>query len=49
MICIFTRYYSGDQIKNIEMGGACVTYGGEERRIQGFRGQIQGIEMSWKN
>jgi hypothetical protein len=29
---------SGDQIEN-EMGGASSTYGGEERRIQGFVGE----------
>jgi hypothetical protein len=32
----FTKYYSADQIKKNEMGGACTTYGGEERCIQGF-------------
>jgi len=26
----------GDKIKKNEMGGACVTYGGEERRYTGF-------------
>jgi len=34
-----TKYYSGDQIEKNEMGGACSTYGGEERRIQGFGGE----------
>jgi hypothetical protein len=28
-----TNYYLGDQIKNIEMGGACSTYGGQERGL----------------
>jgi len=28
------------RIKKSEMGGACGTYGGEERRIQGFGGEI---------
>jgi hypothetical protein len=32
-----TKYYSGDQIK--EVGGACSTYGGGERRIQDFSGE----------
>ena len=49
MICIFTKYYSGDQIKKIEMGVACGTYGGEERLIKCFGGQIQGKETAWKN
>ena len=35
-----TKYYSGDQIKKNEIGGAYSTYGGEERRIQGFGGEI---------
>jgi hypothetical protein len=30
-----TKYYSGDHIDN-EIGGACSTYGGKERCIQGF-------------
>ena len=34
-----TKYYSGDQIKRNEMGGACSAYGGEKRRIQGFGGE----------
>lgn len=25
-----TEYYSGDQVENYEMGGACDTYGGEK-------------------
>ena len=49
MICFFNKYDSGDQIKKIEMGGACGTYGREERRTQGFSGQIQGKETAWKN
>ena len=32
----FTKYYSGDQIKNNEMGGTCGTYGEQERCI-GYR------------
>jgi hypothetical protein len=30
------------------MGGACGTYGTEERRIQGFGGEIRGKETTWK-
>jgi hypothetical protein len=32
-------YYSGDQIKKNEVGGACSTYGGGERCIQDFGGE----------
>ena len=35
-----TLIHMGEQIK--EMGGACSTYGGEERCIQDFYGQIWG-------
>jgi hypothetical protein len=34
-----TKYYSGDQIENNETGGACTTYGGKERCIQGSGGE----------
>jgi len=27
-------------MENNEMGGACSAYGGEERRVQGFVGEI---------
>ena len=33
------QYFSGDKIEKNEMGGACSTYGGEERHIQGFGGE----------
>ena len=39
---VLTEYYSGGQIMKSEIGGACNTYGGEERRIQDF-----GVEP-WK-
>ena len=39
MICILTQYCSGDQIERDEMGGACGTYGGDERYIQGIDGE----------
>jgi len=38
MICTPHLYCFGDQIEN-EMGGACSTYGGEQRHIQGFGGE----------
>jgi hypothetical protein len=36
---LLTKYHSGDQFKNTEMGKTCGTYGGDERRIQGFSGE----------
>jgi hypothetical protein len=33
MILLSTKYCSGDQIKNTEMGGTCSTYGGKEKRV----------------
>ena len=38
MICclLVTKYYSADQIKNNEMGGAYGTYGEEERCKESF-------------
>ena len=33
------KYYSGNQIRKNEMGGACGMYGGEERCVQGFGGE----------
>ena len=35
---LLTQYCSGDEIEKNEMGGACSTYGGEERRVQGSEG-----------
>lgn len=32
----FSKYYSGGQIKKNEMCGACRTYEGEEKCIEGF-------------
>jgi hypothetical protein len=37
---LLTKYCLGDKIKKNEMGGACSVYGGEERHIQGFGGEI---------
>jgi hypothetical protein len=45
---LITKYYVDDQIEKNEMGGACNTYGGEERCIQGFGGKTQGKETTWK-
>jgi hypothetical protein len=37
---IFTprSIFLGDRIEKNEMGGSCSTYGGEEKRVQGFGG-----------
>jgi len=35
---LLTQYCSGDKIEN-EVGGACSTYGREDRRVQGFGGE----------
>ena len=37
---MLTQYCAGDKIEKNELGGACSAYGGEERRIQGIRGEI---------
>jgi len=34
-----TKYCASDKIKKNEMGGACGTYGGGERGVQGFGGE----------
>ena len=39
-LIICTTYYSHDQIKKNEMVWICSTYGGKERCIQGFGGEI---------
>jgi hypothetical protein len=36
---LFIGYYSDDQVKKNEVGGACSTYGGGERCIQDFGGE----------
>jgi len=33
---LLRKYYLDDQLKKNEMGGACGTYGGQERRVQSF-------------
>ena len=39
---LLSNNHSRDQIQNNEMGGACVTYGGQERYIQGCGGEDPG-------
>jgi hypothetical protein len=38
VIVLLTRCYLGDKIKEDGMGGACSTYGGEEKCTQSFDG-----------
>ena len=38
---LVTTCYWGHQIKKNEVGGACDMYGGEERCIQGFGGNMR--------
>jgi hypothetical protein len=45
---LLPNYHSGDQINKNEMGGACDTYGGQERCILGFGGETCGKETTWK-
>ena len=49
LIVRLTKYYSGHQIKITQLGKTCSMYGGEERCIQGFGGEIWGKETTWKN
>jgi hypothetical protein len=48
MTCTYHQYYSGDQIKTIEMGGTCGTYGRQERGVQDFGGETLGKEATLK-
>jgi hypothetical protein len=34
-----THYFAGDKIRNNEIGGACCSDGGGERRVHGFGGE----------
>jgi hypothetical protein len=45
---VLTQYYSGGQIMESEIGGACNTYGGEERCIQGFGVEPWKKKATWK-
>ena len=38
-----------DKIEMNERGGAGSTYGGEERRVQGFGGETWWKETTWEN
>jgi hypothetical protein len=36
---LLSKHYYGDKIENNEIGGACSTYGVEERCMQDFGGE----------
>jgi hypothetical protein len=42
--CDYCHICSGDVIEKIEMRGACITYGREEKYIQSFGGEIDNLE-----
>ena len=42
------KWWSGDQIDKNELGGIRSTYGGEERCVQGFGGEIWRKETTLK-
>jgi hypothetical protein len=37
---MLTHYCAGDKIEKNKMGEACSAYGGRERHVQGFYGEI---------
>jgi hypothetical protein len=39
MVRTIYQYRAGDKIEKIEMGGACSTYAGRERCVQGYGGE----------
>jgi hypothetical protein len=41
-INLYCSKSAGDKIEKNEMGGACSAYGGEEKHVQGFGGEIWG-------
>jgi hypothetical protein len=47
-VMLLAKYYSGDQIKNSEMGGAWGTFGRQERCVQGFGGETWDKEATWQ-
>ena len=44
----FPRVYIDNSDKIEKVGGACGSYVGEERRIQGFGGESWGKETTWE-
>jgi len=48
MICTPHPILFGYKIEKNKMGGACSAYGGDERCVQGFGGEISGKMITWK-
>jgi hypothetical protein len=46
MVCTPYPISCVDKIEKIEMGGACSTYGGRERYVQGSGGETGGKETA---
>jgi len=44
--CCPRKYYSDNQVKNNENGGACSTYERKDRGLQGFGGEHEGKETT---
>ena len=54
-LIIRTKHCLGDQIEKNEMGGLFITYGGEERCIEGFGGgnlrerdHLEDLSVGWR-
>jgi len=41
-------YYTGDKIKEDEMGWACGSHAGNENCVQNFGGEIESRKTTWK-
>jgi hypothetical protein len=48
VICTHPQMSLADQIKEIEVGGACSTHRGGEKRLQGFGGKARRKETTGK-
>jgi hypothetical protein len=49
LMAVLITKYSSNQIEKNEMDGACSTYGGKERCIQGLGGDTGGKATTWEN
>jgi hypothetical protein len=55
MVCVFTQYHQGEEIKEGVMRGACSVYGGGEKRTQVFgwkklkeKGDLEDLKVDGK-